>query len=323
MKGLKRRLPSHTNVDEDQVEKLDRIPEDLYAVEVKPPLSEKISPTLGGFILGILEIQTGLAGSNRSPLVAYEIVRPRNDRLRLQFVVETKRLERKIRTQLSNEISGVRFEEGFLRLPIFPGDSIGGGIITTGREDRFPLQTDYGSPPINSLVSALHPHAMRDTKMVVQILFQPVAGRSVKGWWKKKRGYQTAEYLRKEKEELWGSRSPTPREKKQADAVEAKINQRRFWVSIRLGIIGAGDHTPSRVKELSGAFNILENPETGQYLNTHTIRGLRQKPFLGFYEAIKNRRFGGYSHRFQATVEELSGLVSIPDREQDNIETAV
>jgi len=228
-------------------------------------------------------------------------------------------MERKVRTQLSNQLPGIKLSTGSSKLPVSPGDSIGGGILSPGREHRYPLRTEFDSPPINNVVAGLHRHAMQDTKLVVQILFQPVAGRSIKEWWRKRRSYQTTRFLRKEKEQLWGTRSPTRRERRQANLIEEKQGQRRFWTSIRFAVIGAKEYTPSRVKELAGGFNIFENPETDQYLNTTTIQGLRKRRFLEFYQAIRDRRFNGYSHRFQASVPELAGLVSIPSRTQKNI----
>jgi hypothetical protein len=321
MNPVTKRLPSYTEVDEDQARKLRKPKTGLYTVEVNPPRNQEPDSTGEGFVRSILEIQTGLLGlKNHSPVVAYEIQRPRPGRIRLQFCVPTKRMERKIRLQLSNQIPGIRFKTGSSKLPVVPGDSIGGGILSTGREHCYPLQTEFDAPPVNNVVAGLHRHAMQDTKILVQILFQPVAGHSIKEWWRRRRSHKTIRYLRKEKEQLWGSRSPTSRERHQANLIEEKQGQRRFWTCIRFAVIGAEEHTSSRVKELAGGFNIFENPETGQYLNTTTIQGLRQRQFLEFYQAIRDRRFNGYSHRFQASVPELTGLVSIPNRTQKNIQ---
>jgi len=321
MKSVAKRLPAYTEVDEDQARKLGQPKTGLYTTEVNPPRNQETPSTSEGFVRSILEIQTGLLGvKNHSPVVAYEIHRPTPGRIHLQFCVQTKRMERKLRLQLSNQIPGTKFSTGSLKLPVVSGDSIGGGILTTGREHRFPLRTEFDSSPINNVVAGLHRHAMRDTKLVVQILFQPVAGHSIKEWWRRRRSYQTSRYLRKEKEQLWGSQSPTKRERRQADLIEEKQGQRRFWTCIRFAVIGAEEYTRSRVKEVAGGFNILENPETGQYLNTTTIQGLRKRRFLEFYQAIRDRKFGGYSHRFQVSVPELAGLVSIPSRTQKNIE---
>ncbi|RKD95637.1 hypothetical protein [Halopiger aswanensis] len=316
---------SYTVVDEDQAERLQHPgPDCYYPVEIHPPRDGDVPSTVDRFVRGILEIQTKLLKtSNVSPLIAYEIRRPNPDQLRLQFCTPTKRLDRKVRTHLSNTVSGIGFDTGVNGLPVLPEDTVGGGILTTGRKDRFPLRTDFDSPPINSLVAALHRHAMMNTRIVVQILFQPIAGRSLKEWWRKRRAYQTAGFLRKEKEKLWGSRSATPREQSQADLVERKAGTRGFYVSIRFAVISAGEYTASRVKELAGAFNIYENPESGQYLNATPVKSRRQKHLLGLNQAIADREFGGYSHRFRVSTEELAGLVSVPDRNQQNLETAL
>jgi hypothetical protein len=314
---------TYTEVDEGQVADLAAPSKQFYAVEVQPPVTGDIPATVEGFVRGMLEIQTRLLVKNTSPTVVYEIQRPRRDRLWLQFCVPTKRLGRKVRAHLSNEVPGIGFTEGVTRLPVMPGDSIGGGILTTGRKDRFPLRTEFdSSPPINGLISTLHRDSMRDTRYVVQILFKPVAGEPVREWLRKRRSHKTMDFLRKDQEKLRGSRSATPRERKQADLVERKMDQRRFWVSIRFAVIGAGESTASRVKEIAGSFNAYESLDSRQYIDTVTIRGLRQKRFLEFYRALGSRTFGGYSLRFQASIEELAGLVSIPDIDQENIQYA-
>jgi hypothetical protein len=314
---------SYTEVHGDETKQSSELSKTVYPVEVKPPGGTDLPGTVEDFVHRVLEGQTGLLGiKNTSPVVAYEIQRPRSNRLRIQYCVPTKRLERKIRTYLSTEIPGVGFERGATALPLAPGDSIGGGMLTTGRKDRHPFRTEFDSPPINGLAASLHRHTMRDSKFVVQILFRSVAGQPVRETWRKHRDYQKAGSLRKEKQELIGSRPATSRERKQADAVERKIGGRRVEVSVRFAVIGAGRYTPSRVKEIAGAFNIFGNPETGQYLDIHTVRGIRRKPFLGLYRAVRDREFGGYSHSFQATVDELSGLVSVPDIDQENIQNA-
>lgn len=319
MTSISNRVPFYTEVDEDQSRTLNMPKTGLYAIQVNPPRNNE-TITSEGFVRSILEIQTGLFGfKNRSPTVTYEIQRVQPGRLQLQFCVPTKRMERKVRTQLSNQIPGIQFSTGTTKLPVSTGDSVGGGILSTGREHRYPLRTDFDSSPINNVIAGLHRHAMQDTKLLIQILFQPVAGRSINERWRKHRSYQTISYLNKEKEKIWGTRSPTRREKRLAHLIEQKQSQRRFWTSIRLAVIGAEDYTPSRVKEISGGFNIFENPESGQYINTTPIQGLRQKRFLEFYNAIHNRKFGGYSHRFQTSVPELAGLVSIPSRNQKNM----
>lgn len=316
-------LPAYTEVDAEQADELATPATQVTAVEIQPPRTGDVPATVEGFVRGVLELQTGLLGvRNTSPWISYEISRARNDRLRLQFCVPNTRLERKVRTQLSNEIPDVDFTSGTSRLPVGPDDSIGGAILTTGRRDRYPLRTEFDSPPSNSLVAALHRHAMRETRVVVQILLRPVVGRSIREWWRKRQAYKTVDHLRSDTSRMPDSQSATPRKRNQADAVETKIDQRRYQVCIRFAVIGAGEYTASRVKEIAGAFNVFENPVTGQYFDIDTLRGLRQKRFLEFVRAIRDRVFGGYSLRFHATVDELAGLVSIPDRDQENLANA-
>lgn len=295
----------------------------LSAVKVKPPRTTDAPATVETFTRGLLELQSTLFGlQNASPVITYELQRPHPDELQVQFIVSTARLDRKVRTQLSTQIEGVGFESGDTALPVDSGDTVGGGFLTTGRQDRFPLRTDFDSPPINSVVASLHRHAMTDAKIIVQIVFQPVSGEPIRERWRKRRGYQTVGFLRKEKDTLWGSRSATPRERRQADAVERKLGTRRYWVSIRFLVVNGGEFTPSRLKELAGGFNVFENGDTGQYLDLRTLRSIRRKHFLKFLNAVKRRRFNGYSLKFQASVDELAALLAIPDRSQQNLRRA-
>jgi hypothetical protein len=160
---------------------------------------------------------------------------------------------------------------------------------------------------------------MRDTQFVIQVVFRPVVGTPLRSWWWSRRAYKRIGYLRKEKEKLWGSRSPTPRERQQADAIEWKAGSPRFHVSIRFLTVNAGEYTRSRVKELAGAFNVFENPETGQYLNAVTVSVLRRSSLLRFGEAVADREFRQWSRRFQASTQELAALVSLPTVDQQNI----
>jgi len=306
-------------LDEDQARRL-RAGTVGRAVAVHPPRDGSVPATLDQFVKTIYEPQTKYFGmKNTSPVASFEIRRSVPDTVSLQFVVPTKRLERKVRTQLTNEIPGVVFSDGTLQLPVAEGSVVGGGLLTTGRRDWYPLASTFDTPPTNSVVAALHRHAMQDTQFVIQFLFQPVVGRPVRSWWWTRRAYQRIGYLRKEKEKLWGSRSATPREKQQANTIEAKAGSPRFTVSIRLLIVNGGEYTRSRVKELAGAFNVFENPETGQYLNAVTVQTLRQQSLLGFVDAIAHRDFRRWSRQFQATADELAALVSIPDIDQSNL----
>ena len=310
---------STVELDEEQARYL-RAGSGGRAIEVHPPREQSVAATIDQFTKTIYEPQTKYFGvKNTSPVAAFEIRRTVPDQLSMQFIVPTKRLERKVRTQLHNEVPGVGFSEGTLQMPVSEGCTVGGGLLEMGRRDWYPLATDFDAPPNNSVVAALHRHAMQDTQFVIQILFQPVVGRPVRSWWWTHRAYQRIGYLRKEKEKLWGSRSATPREKQQANNIEAKAGSPRFNVSVRFLIVNGGEYTRSRVKELTGAFNVYENPETGQYLNAVTVETVRERSLLRFVEAVSQRGFNGWSRRFQATTDELAGLLSIPDRDQSNL----
>lgn len=312
-----------TTPSEEEAEQLQYCSTPNHVVEVRPPKREKIPAVPEEFIKGITELQSKWFGlKNTSPITAFEIRRTTPDKIRFQFSTSTKRLERKLRTHLSNQISGVQFEDGVNGVPVTTEDTVGGGLLTTGRKDWYPLQTEFDEPATNAIASALHRHAMRDTKFLIQILFQPVIGKPLRRWYWRRRGYQRIGYLRKEKEKLWGSRSATPREKRQADAIEDKAGTNRFHTSIRFLVIGAGDYTQSRVKEVSGGFNIYENPDTGQYLNTKTVKSLRESQILDFANSVADRRFRGWSRSFQTSVPELAALVSLPNTQQENIQTS-
>lgn len=291
-----------------------------YTVRVLPPTNTSIPATLNRFVASIKEIQTTwLKLRNTSPVTAYEIRRPTPDSLTVQYAVPTNRLERKVRTHLTNEIPDVQFADGVNGLPVTEDDDVGGGMLTVGRPDWFPLKTDFDHPPANSIAASLHRHAMQNTRFVIQILFQPNAGQPLRRWWWRRRGYQQRNYLKKEKENIWGSVQPTRRERDQARAIDDKVGNARFHTSIRFTIIGAGEYTPSRVKELAGAFNVFESPVTGQYLNANTVRSLRQKRVLGFANAIANRSFSRWNLRFHTTEAELAGLLALPSIDQPNL----
>lgn len=314
---------AHVVPSEEQVDRLQQPPGHYYVVAVKPPRDDDLPATLERFVRGIQELQAGWFGlRNTSPQIAFEIRRELTDRLLFQFAVPSKRLERKLRTHLSTEIPGVEFASGTTGLPVTSDDSIGGGLLTAGRMDWYPLRTEFETPPANMIAGALHRHAIRNTSVVIQILFQPVLGRPVRRRWWRRRAYQRIGYLRKDKEKLWGNRPPTPREKRQADAIEDKAGTNRFYASIRFVVIGAGEYTRSRVKELAGAFNVFENPTTGQYLDAVTVTPIRGSRIVDFCRTVADRRFGAWSRRFQVSVPELAALVSLPDHDQENVPIA-
>lgn len=291
-----------------------------YTIRAQPPANKDLPATLTGFVKALMEPQTKWFGlQNTSPVSAFEIRRTTPESLTFQYAVPTKRLDRKVRTHLPNQVENVRLEEGETGLPVHEGAEIGGGLLTTGRQDWFPLQTEFDSPPVNSIAAALHRHALPQTKFVIQILFKPAAGHPLRRRYRNKRTYQQIGHLRREKEQLWGSRSPTPREKNQANKIEDKAGTFQFHTCIRLVFTNTGDYTRSRVKELAGAFNVFENPETGQYLDTVTATPYRRKSLYRFLQAVTDRRFNSWSRSFRTSIPELAGLVTLPSRSQENI----
>lgn len=321
---LRNRLYSdHVTVTEEQAERLSYSRESWYNVEVRPPKDGDIPATLREFAAGIRELQTKwLKLRNASPTIAFEIRRHTPDKLTFQFSTPTKRLERKVRTQLSNQVPRVEFDDGVEGLPVGEESTAGGGFLTAGRRDWYPFRQAFDDPPVNSLVSTFHRHAMQNTSFVVQVLFKPVVGERIQRWLWKKQAYKQIQYLKKEKEKFWGSRSPTKREKRQADSIEAKAGNSRFHVSIRFAVLGAEEYTKSRVKELAGAYNTYENPETGQYLDTVTVEALREQRILDFLQAVADRRYGGWGRKFQASLDELAAFVSLPSVNRENIQFA-
>lgn len=316
-----RLLPSHTEINKAQAEKLQHSANPGYTVEIRPPRQHS-KDTLPRFIRTVQELQTQWLGlKNSSPITSYEIRRT-TEGLTFQLTVPTKRLERKVRSQLTNTLPDIKFGEGSSGLPVKPETTVGGGLLTTGELDHYPLETDFDEPPTNTIAKTLHRHSMRDTGVVIQVLFRPVVGNPLWNKYWTRRAYQRVGFLRKEKEKLWGSRPPTPREKRQANAIEDKTGNNRFQTSIRFAVIGAGEHTKSRVKEISGAFNIYENPDTGQYFNTTTIQPLREHRLVGFANSIADRRFDSWASHFQTTVEELAALTAVPSTTQENIRYA-
>lgn len=314
---------TYTELNEEEAEQLRTGTPGKYTVQVKPPKTTDPPATLDQLVRGITELQSGFLGlRNLSPTIAYEIRRDTPNTLSFQFTLPTKRLERKLRTHLLTEATCVEFDTGIDRLPVNRGDTIGGGMLTLGRLDCYPLKTDFDAPPTNSIASALHRHAMQDTKVVIQVLFQPVTGKPARRWYWRRRTHQRIGYLRKEKEKLWGNRPPTPRERNQANAVEDKAGTRRFYTAIRLLIAGAGEYTPSRVKELAGGFNVFESGETGQYLDAVTVTPVREARIVDFAESVAQREFGAWSRRFQASRSELAGLIALPTLNQENIDNS-
>jgi len=293
-----------------------------YVTQVKPP-QHNTPATIPGVVKGITERATKWLGlRNNSPVAAFEIRRHQPDDLTVQFAVPTKRFDRKLRNQIRSTIPAVQFDDGVSGLPISEGETVGGATFSLGRRPWYPLATEFNQPPNNSVTSLLHRHAMPQGRFVIQLLFRPIVGRPVREWWWKRRAYKTVGYLRKEKEGLWNSRSATPRERSQADAVERKAATPRFATSLRVAVIGADDLTPSYVNEISGGYNVFDSLETDQYLAPSIVRSLRAKRVLGYAQSVSDRRFSQWSNRFDVSVEELGGLVSLPSHRQRNLATA-
>ena len=314
---------AHIELSEDQAERLQQPKTDWYTVEARPPPDRELPACPASFIQGIREMRTKWLGlRNTSPVVAFEVRRSDPDRLRFQYSVPTRRLERKLRNHLADEISRIEFTEGTNGLPVTEGDTIGGATASTGRPDYYPLQSGFDAPPVNALAGALHRHAMQDTRFVIQIMFRSVAGKPVHRWWYRKHAHREGDYLRSEKEQLIGRRKPTSKEKKQAQHIGSKATGSLFETSIRFIVIGAEEHSPSRLHEVSGAYSRYENRETGQYLKSSAVKTLRRSTLLDYCRAVANRRFGEWGRRFKTSVPELAALVSLPDRSQENIQYA-
>jgi len=316
-----RLVKSYTEVPEDLVSRLRSGRVNGYPVEVRSPWDENVPATLETFLQAFREMHSKWLGLvNKSPVVAFEIRRSTPGSLRFQYIVPTKRLERKLRTQLTNQAPKIGFATGETGIPVSEGDSVGGGVLTPGRKDCYPFQTQFNEPPINAVASILHRHAMQDTRFVIQLLFKPVVGEPVRDWWWRRNAFQRISYLKKDKAGAlpWHDRSATSRERSQADMIEAKAGASNYKTCIRFLVIGADSHTSSRVKELSGGFNVFENPETGQYFDTVTVSHFREKPFLNFAEAVADKRFDG-APQFRTSTRELAALVSVPSIKQKNI----
>lgn len=314
-------------VDEDTALSLSTGPADWYTIQVNPPVDQDSVPvTVTRFVREILELQSSWLGlRNSSPLSAFEIRRPRPDQAQIQFAVPTKRLERKVRLHLTESIPGIRFQTGVSGLPVSEGDTVGGGLLTVGREDMFPLSSEFERPPTNNVVAPLHRDAFPSERVVIQILFQPVAGRPLRRWLWTRKAYKRIGYLKKEKHAVspWVNRPATKAEKRQADTVEDKARNPRFNVAIRILLVGTQeDHVRSRVKEIGGAFNVYESSVTNQYLNTHTIKSVFPRRILKFAESVSHRRLDGWTLPFQAGIREVAGLVAVPTIEQRNVRRA-
>ena len=313
---------SSTELSQSDADRLSTGLSSHYVTEVLPPYHGDVPATLNRFVKNVREVQSKwFKLQNTSPVVAMEIRRSHPDRLRFQFATDNIRVDRSIRNGLYEEMPDVETREGAGGLPVSPGDTVGGGFLTLGESDWYPLETDLDRPWVDGLVSQLHESSMRDTSVLVQILMQPVAGDRFRRWWWRRQAMSQIRYLRGDKVSLFPGRdrNAIPREKTQSDLIADKVGSPRFHVSIRVVVIGAGEYTRSRFKEVSNPFGSLESDDTGQYFNQQTVKGIREKPFIMFAESVRNREFGGRAFRFQLSNEELAGLVAVPSIEQENI----
>ena len=321
---IERLRKTQIELNEEQTDRLQNPETDWYTVEARPPRNQDLPAAPEPFIQGIRETRTKWLGlRNASPVIAFEVRRSTPDKLRFQYSVPTKRLERKLRNHLSDTAPHVELTgNGVDGLPVNAEDTIGGGTVTVGRTDWYPLKTEYDTPPINALVGALHHEAMKDSSFVVQVLLRPVAGKPVRRRWYRRQARNNISRLRSQKELLIGRRKPTSKEKKQARKIGDKVTSTLFKTLIRAVVIGAGDHTPSRLHEVLGGYNQYENRESGQSLNGSVETAFRETSLLRFYRSVADRRFPEKHRRFRVSTPELAALVSLPDRSQENIRYA-
>lgn len=320
MNPVWRRLTSATTTIDDPAAYQ---PEDQWQVVAVQPPRGSVPATITPILQTLHTKRSGWFGvRNQSPTVVFELYRTSPEQVTVQFAVPTTRLERTLRTQLARHIDGISFTDGVSGLPVSEGITVGGALGTLRRQDWYPLQTRFDQSPMDTVVTALHRHAMRDTRMVLQVLAQPVAGHPVREWWWNRRAGKERTYLRKEKEHLWGNRRATTRERDKAKQLDAKRSGTHWRCSIRLLAIGAGEHTTSRVGEVGSTFAVYENAETSQALHAVPVRALREKRLRGFVRAVGQRRFGQWSRRFRATHGELGGLMAVPSSDHEHITTA-
>ena len=307
-------------LDEDRAERLRHPIAGDYTVGVYPPRRGDTTPVLTQLAKQLRSARTGLFGlRNQSPVIAYELRRPRPDRLGLQLAVPSKRVERTYRTQLPLHVDRVQFTDGTDGLPVTAEDSIGGAVWTTTKPWPYPLRTTFQAPPINSVVATLHRHAMQNTRFVLQILAQPIAGR-LRHWWGRKIAGWTRDELRTEQEGVVRSRQPTRYEREQANAVDTKSRQPHWQVSIRLVVINGDEYTLSRAAEIGSAFSMYENAESGQRLRMQPLKVVRRSEIRRFAQAVAERRFGSSAAAFRVTDQELGALLSVPIRaDQSNL----
>ncbi|MFC4359279.1 hypothetical protein ACFO0N_15135 [Halobium salinum] len=311
---------SQITASEEQAQQLQHSNKGWYSIQVRPP-RETPPARLDSVIRGATEASTKWFGlRNASPVIAYEIRRHRPGQLQFQFSTPSVRLDRKLRNHLTDAASTTEIQESSTNgLPVFEDETIGVGQAELLRRDWNPLETDFDSPPVNKLVGSLHQNAMQDTKFVVQLLFQPVAGHPVRRRWSRREAFNRGRKLRNKKQLLVGERTATPLEKKRAKLLEEKAAGPLYNVRLRVVAIGAGEYTGSRIRELAGCFNQYNHSESRQKLGVKRFKSVRSVSIFRLLKAVRDRQLSDLDAGFRASVEEVGALASLPDRSQSNI----
>ena len=314
----------YTTVTDQQSSRLARPGEDGNVVEIHPPRNNTVPGTIPDVVRGIREFATDWSGlRNRSGIIAFELRRSRPDQLRFQYRTPSNRVDRQLRSHMLEAVPGVSFAEtGTSGLPISTNTSVGGALVTTQKEDYYPLRTGFDSPPLNAVVGLLHPEAMQRTTVIVQILCQPLAGRNPMQQLHRRLSQKQIDYLRSDTERVWGTSTPTRRDRQQAEQIASKTGQPLWRCSIRVLVIGADEYTQARVREVTTGFNRFENAAAGQQLVAKPVRHLRRSHIYRFATAVADRRFGQYGRPFTAATDEVGALLAVPDRDQRNITVA-
>lgn len=324
MRLLSRFTTDHLTVDAATAERLRHPATAGPTIAIQPPRADSVPATLPEVFQSLRETRTGLLGlGNRSPVIAYELRRQTTDTLRLQVSVPTNRLERTVRTQLQSRLPAIGFAPGSDGLPVAEGTAVAGATLSPAKAAYYPLRTEFPVPPMTHIAAALHRHAMQETEVVLQVLAQPIAGQPVRNWLHRLQGGKQMDYLTKEKEQLWGTRSPTQLEREQARQIEQKITQPQWRTSIRVLVMRPTEaYLASRIQEVANTVRIFERAASGQRLSTRHIEPLRTSELTRFVESVADRRFGTSSDAFRTSTAELAAVLSIPSRGQENLQHA-
>jgi hypothetical protein len=313
-------LRSQITASEEQAQQLQHTNKNWYNIEVRPP-RETPPARLDSVVKGTTEAGTKWFGlRNTSPVVAYEIRRHRPGQIRFQYSTPSARLDRKLRNHLMDAAPTAEIQDSSTNgLPVFENETVGVGQAKLLRRDWNPVKTDFDAPPVNKLVGSLHRNAMQDTKFIVQLLFQLVAGHPIRQRWNRREAFNRGRKLRKKKQLLIGERTATPLEKKQAKLLEEKAAGPLYNVRLRVVAIGADEYTGSRLRELAGCFNQYSHSESRQKLGVKPFKSIRSAPTFRLLKAVRDRELSDLDAGFQASAEEVGALASLPDRSQSNI----